>query len=464
MINVTAPNLSAQKIAVLLPQTGAEQDYSGARVYRSLAELIASVTPLLGLYAPGWTASEYAEIAAAWLASPHWFRPAFVGPDESVPFLFDGAASFEHAIKACEHTEALRQSLQLDPQTLHFDERLMYFLYLREPYDLEPVCDRSSKLLYRYPLAQAIAPDQDDIGAWLASLARRNLLQPGKLIDRTRHCRRCTSAHQHFLDVCPHCSSIEIRPGASLHCFTCGHVAPEEDFHGDGVLTCPRCSTRLRHIGVDYDRPLTKFACASCHHTFIEASVVARCLDCGNVAEPDALDVREVTSLRLTAQGRAALRAGQLSESFAALETANYVVPNYFRLMLDWALSTSTRHQQFTFSLVMIEFLNASEVIESQGATRIFMMLDELARRMRELLRKTDITTRTNEQVLWVFLPFSSGAGFAERVKSLLAEAVPDQGKLRLEARIRNFETPADAQPETTASGLMDRLQQVDEA
>jgi GGDEF domain-containing protein len=287
---------------------------------------------------------------------------------------------------------------------------------------------------------------------------RRNLLQPGTLVDSTRHCRQCASAHQHFLDVCPHCSSIDIRKGASLHCFACGQVAPEGDFHGDLGLVCPKCHAHLRHIGVDYDRPLTQFACARCHHAFIEAAVVVRCLDCGAEDDPATLDVREVSVLRLSPHGRAALRAGQLQESFAVLETTNFVVPNFFRRMLDWALATQVRHQELRFGVVVIEFLNATALIDTVGATRTFMMLDELARRLRELLRTSDLTTRTSEQVLWAFLPFSSAEGFAARVRHALAEAQSGDGA-RLEARLAWLQAPEQVRPGMDAETLMEQLQ-----
>ena len=50
------------------------------------------------------------------------------------------------------------------------------------------------------------------VGAYYVALVltRRRLLEPALLVDRTRHCRSCGGAHLHYLDVCPHCSSIHI--------------------------------------------------------------------------------------------------------------------------------------------------------------------------------------------------------------------------------------------------------------
>jgi GGDEF domain-containing protein len=345
----------------------------------------------------------------------------------------------------------------VDTSTLHFDERLLHFLYLRDPGELVPRADRSSKSLYTFPIAEALAEPRDSVADWLEALTRRRLLEPAALLDRTRHCRQCASAHLHYLDVCPHCTSMHIRKGASLHCFTCGHVAPDGDFRADQGLACPKCATRLRHIGVDYDRPLTQYACAACHHAFVEASVVARCLDCGAVADPSGLDVREVSTLRITSHGRTAVRAGQIHESFAALDNLSHVPPSHFRQMLNWAIATQARHKEFNFALMLIEFQNAAELIEKHGASRVFLLLDEFARRLQELLRTSDVTSRTAEEHMWLFLPFSSADGLTRRLQQALSDLLLRDGPT-LEIRIRSLTAPHDVQAGEEADIVMERL------
>jgi GGDEF domain-containing protein len=190
----------------------------------------------------------------------------------------------------------------------------------------------------------------------------------------------------------------------------------------------------------------------------VEASIVTRCLDCAAVADPATLDVREVAPLRLTAHGRAALRAGQIEESFAALDLPNSVVLNYFRRLVDWALAAQQRHAELSFGLVLIEFEDAAGLIESMGAPRAFLLLDEFARRLHELLRTSDVTTRTSEQKLWVFLPFSSPEGFAARVRRVLQEqAGPVRDKLKV--RVRHLWAPAQVARGEQAAELMQRLE-----
>ena len=414
--------------------------------------------PPLGFYLDGWDTPAAAALAIQVRRSAWWDRPVLLAPGPvAPPAPADGAAPWAEALAQCERALAVRRSLRLRTQDMRLEERVLYFLYLRDNAELQPVCDRSDPMLYRYPMVDALARPGEDTADCLAALTRRKLLEPSTLIDRTRHCRNCGCAHIHYLDICPHCSSLHIRKEPSLHCFACGHVGPERSFHGDGALSCPQCRATLRHIGVDYDRPLTQYACGSCHHVFVETSTQARCLDCGATAEPNALDVREVAALRLSPHGRAALRAGQIQETFAALDTANYVEPPRFRHMLDWALATSARHPEMRFGLMLIEFQNATQMIETLGAARVFLMLDEFARRLHELLRTSDITTRTQEEKLWLFLPFSAPQGLAQRLQKALAG---HSGDTPLQARIRHLQVPGDARPGDQADALMERLQE----
>lgn len=463
-MNAPIPSMApaAQEYMVVLRPGGqAGPGESNARAFASWDACTRSDTQPLGFYLDGWTADAAADLALQVRRGPWWDRPVWLPPGSAVPPTADGAAPYADALAASERALAARRSLRLRTDDMRLEERVLYFLYLRDNAELQPVCDRSNAMLYAYPVVDALARPGEDAANALTALARRKLLEPSTLIDRTRHCRACGCAHIHYLDVCPHCSSLQIRREPSLHCFACGHVAPEKDFHGDGALSCPQCHAALRHIGVDYDRPLTQYACGSCHHVFVETTVQARCLDCGTTAEPNALDVREIATLRLSAHGRTALRAGQIQETFAALDTANYVEPPQFRRMLDWALATSARHAEMRFGLMLIEFQNATGMIERYGAARVFLMLDEFARRLHELLRTSDITTRTQEEKLWLFLPFSAPEGLAARLRNALASQAEQDGGPPLQARIRHMQVPGDVRPgDHQAESLMERLQE----
>ena len=84
--------------------------------------------------------------------------------------------------------------------------------------------------------------------------------------------------------------------------FTASPVATVDDqdsFMQQGTLRCPKCVTTLRHIGVDYDRPLEKYRCLSCNARFIEATVLARCYECGQSSKPDDLVMTPIHEYRI---------------------------------------------------------------------------------------------------------------------------------------------------------------------
>ena len=451
-----------ENVVLLSPAAPVHAMPGDAQAFTSWEPFEASAVAPLAFYLEGWDHDASIALCQRIRHSAWWDRPIVVASTSThLPATADAQGDPDLARTLGERALAVRRSLRLNPGDMRLDERLLYFLYLRDNAELQPVCERTHVSLYHYPMADALAHPEDDVAATLATLTRRKLLDPGTLIDRTRHCRACGCAHIHYVDVCPHCASLQIRKAPSLHCFSCGHVGPESDFLRNGALSCPQCYTALRHIGVDYDRPLTQYACASCHHVFVETVVQARCLECATTCAPNELAMREVATLRLSPHGRAALRAGQIHETFAALDTANYVEPPHFRRMLDWALATSARHQEMHFGLMLIEFQNATELIEQQGASRVFLLLDEFARRLHELLRTSDISTRTQEEKLWLFLPFSASEGLALRLQKALAEQSPVEGGAPLRARIRHLQIPGPGgkQAELDADRLMAQLE-----
>ena len=451
-----------ERMVILRPSGERFPIESDALVFAAWQDFVNAAAQPLGFYFDGWDAQTVDRSIAQLRQSTWWDRLALCAPGGSgAPALADAVAPYAEAVAMAEHSLAVRRSLNLSfADDMRLDERVLYFLYERDNAELVPQCSLTHRMLYHYPVVEALARRGEEADECLSTLVRRKLLEPSRLIDRTRHCRACASAHIHYVDVCPHCSSLQIRKELALHCFTCGHVAPERDFHVDeGMLVCPQCSTVLRHIGVDYDRPLTQYACGNCHHVFVETTVQARCLECAAVSEPNALDVREIATLRLSSHGRAALRTGQLEESFAALDTANYVEPAYFRRILNWALAVSTRHKEMRFALMLIEFTNALDLIERLGAARLYLLLDEFARRLHEFLRSSDITTRTQEEKLWIFLPFSDPQGLAARLQKALAEMAISNVEESLRIRIYHLQIPENQRENDNAGTLMGRLQ-----
>jgi len=363
--------------------------------------------------------------------------------------------------EAVEKAAAINHRLQeLDPEYLDGQDgviqRLLGWLYSRQAGMLTPLVDWRSETYYRFPIIEAMGDEQSGSGMPQA-LVDRHLLAPVRLIDRIRQCPKCSSAHLNYIDVCPECGGINIVNKPFLHCFACGHVAPEDNYLTQGTLVCPKCATYLRHIGSDYDRPLENFQCDECSHIFIEPTVSCRCMQCTSVCTPDELIPKPIYSYELSQRGRISAQTGFIEDVFSMFDSLNNVNAAYFESIVDWLLSLCRRHSEEQFSLIVVRMKNLVELTEQLGRQKIRDMLDEFARRVRELIRSTDLTTRTNQYTLWILLPKTHDAGnhvVLQRISEI--KTVAESG---LELGMISFHAPSQTIKNETAKLLMARLQ-----
>ncbi len=391
--------------------------------------------------------------------SQWWYLPAYAPSGREAPMLADGAVDLADALDLCDEAAAVRSALGLRVEEFPLVERILYYLTVRTGAQLVPERDRRHKMLYRYPLAEALASSHDDVGTCLATLQRRELLEPGAVLDRTPHCPRCNSAHIHRVEVCPLCDALAIRPTTVLPCLCCGHEAPEEDFQRRDGLVCPRCGAEGDQIGGDPERPLRRHVCARCHGNFETPAVQVHCLDCDNVGTPEELGVREIAPLLLTAAGDAFLRTGSRQQPLTAFDTLNAVVPRDFIHTLDWALGAQARRVDMEFGLLLIALHDTALLGDGSAlAARLVTGLTELARQLRAIIRSSDISTRISGEQLWFYLPFSDVLGARRRIDALLAQAEFAELVRELRISVSSMQLPERRRPGEDAQALMKRL------
>ncbi|MDH4607814.1 diguanylate cyclase [Pseudomonas sp. BN102] len=344
-----------------------------------------------------------------------------------------------------------------------FEERVLAWLWLRSRGEVHAVRDATVPQHYRYPLLEALG-DGEVVNqfSWLQLMGQQGWLEEGELLDRLRLCTGCGSGRLNYVDVCPECQALDIGRQPSLHCFTCGHVGPQEHFLKEGLLLCPNCLTRLRHIGSDYDRPLENYRCRSCQAFFVDAAVEARCLDCGLSHAPDKLRVREVRHFRLAEAGRLRCRegfgAGPTSiERFGSL---NLLPRKAFFELLNWQLQLTRRHPTPPFSLIGLRFVNLLETLAQLGEMRGHALVDGLVERLQEAVRETDRCCRLSEEVLWLMMPYTDAVGLEVVRKRLVkgAESLTAGQATPIEVRLAVFTAPDDQQDQEDAALLLARL------
>ncbi len=340
------------------------------------------------------------------------------------------------------------------------EAQLLAFLWLRAPGQLKALRQPATPALYHYPLIDALGDDQLNGHALVQSLMQRNLLAPVALVDRIRLCRRCGSGHLNYVDVCVECSSLQIVREPSLHCFTCGHVGAQAEYLKDGVLVCPNCLTRLRHIGTDYDRPLENYRCQDCAAFFVDGDIQARCLDCGEHHAPDELLVRQIHDLQLSETGLISARQGLERDFDQYFGGLSLVGVNAFKTLLDWQLELLARHRAPTFALLGVRFKNLGSALARLGPQRGHALLDTLIERIQVAIRDTDRCTRTSEEQLWLLLMCTDKVGL-ERVTerlNLISELFVGQDLQDIVLTTSGCVAPAELVEKEDAELLMARL------
>lgn len=285
------------------------------------------------------------------------------------------------------------------------DIRLLGWLYTRPSRELLPVADPLTPAIYGYPVAECFTEERTDVEKWLDNLESQRQIAAGRLVDRIRVCSRCSSSHVNYVDVCPSCGSINIARRELIHCFTCGRVGKMEDFLHENSMVCSFCGAKLRHLGCDYDHPLDSTVCDDCGAHFVEPMVLAVCYACGARNMPDELVVRNFRAYRITDKGRISARVGELEVAYGLFDRLGLVNPLYFEQFMGWMTDFARRYKDEDFSVVVLHFSNMEAIADAIGSQRMSLLIDAMATRLKELLRVTDITSRSGMGTLWFLLP-----------------------------------------------------------
>ncbi|EKB23719.1 hypothetical protein HMPREF1170_00918 [Aeromonas veronii AMC35] len=317
------------------------------------------------------------------------------------PILSDGLLS-----QLDERAPDMLERLSLLTPREHPDEmeKLAWYSWPRAHFRLLPRWQAGCRQGYSYPLLDCLLGA--DATASLPQLVSERLLQIEQLVDRVRLCSSCSSAHLNFVDVCPECSHIAIQAKPAVHCFTCGHVDDQDVFMQQGLLRCPKCVTTLRHIGVDYDRPLEKYRCLSCHARFMEAAVQARCHECGRAHKPDDLLVSPIYEYRIGKLARHIAREGT-QQLHLPLTWGAPMAMDHFPWLLQWSNRLLQRHGgNHTLLAIQIELL--AELRAELGLLKTQQRLGALLARLQALFRDTDVVCQYADDRLLLLLPHTS--------------------------------------------------------
>ncbi|OGV40054.1 MAG: hypothetical protein A2020_13725 [Lentisphaerae bacterium GWF2_45_14] len=181
----------------------------------------------------------------------------------------------------------------------------------------------------------------------LDELAEDHILSR-KVEDKVNICPRCSFHTLNYREICPKCSSLDIQTEEVYHHFSCGYVGPSSDFHTGNALdeiTCPKCEKRLRHIGLDYEKPSDTFVCHECKYVFTEPDVDFKCFSCSFIAPAEKAIITRIYSYTPTKRAEKAVENNSLS------------IYNFNDIIMS--------ENRFSYNLVFFNYMLKRKTVES---------------------------------------------------------------------------------------------------
>jgi hypothetical protein len=339
-----------------------------------------------------------------------------------------------------------------DRKVDRWKSKLLSYLFTRPNLSITPIADWKSRLYYTYPLLDLFCAKIENYFYWLDDLFSDGFLNIESMVDQVFCCPFCLSAHMKFTDHCPNCNSINIKKESFLHCFTCGLVAPQSEFLKNDRFVCPRCNSKLKHIGDDYDRPLESGVCNDCNFYYTDTVLVTTCMICEKIYAADSLIKHAFYEYKLTDTGKNNIRYNAIDINNTFSDSINYVNPHFFYSTLDWIILMQQRHTEDCFSVLGFNFLPLMDEFD-------YERIHDFAEHLRKMFRTTDFCTRLNENNFWIILPKTNPKGtkiIKDRIKNIYSKLM--HNKVDKELKIIEFNSSKENIKEENAQILIARL------
>jgi hypothetical protein len=286
------------------------------------------------------------------------------------------------------------------------EDVLLSRMYSRDE-DLAPIYDSRSSDLIRYPVAGRFI----DVAETATALFEKGYLLRS-FFDRTHFCPQCRSGHLSVREECHSCMSANIDEELVVHHFQCAYEAPESHFRTETGLECPKCARKLRHIGLDYDKPGSMTRCRDCGSINDQPNVGFKCIDCGAHSRSDQVPARTWYAYSMTAPGMQ-----RILQAKEAPEAASVFRSDSFRVLLEYA-QREQREFGSLYQVVRVTFANRS-TIEAENTRLWQQSLLLVSDVLRSTLREVD-AFREEPDGLLILMPRTDAAG-ARRTMARLA-------------------------------------------
>ncbi|WP_419419657.1 hypothetical protein ACNVED_14320 [Legionella sp. D16C41] len=339
--------------------------------------------------------------------TPIFYLGEFTAQPELI--LFDGPFNTNFLVVAAEINENMR-SLHYNEnyQAInHHEWRILSYLFTRPKNSLIPLLNYQLTDAFHYPVIDLFEQEEKiDIWEHLQGMATRSLLKQGKIINEVQSCLHCHAGLLNFTSNCPNCHSVDIREQQFIHCFTCGNIGPISEFMLRGQLRCSRCHVKLRHIGIDYDKPLEDKLCLNCTQSFFEYEVNVTCLVCKKQTLPQDLLTRKLYEYHLDRYGSNLVKGTEQRLFSNVPQLFKFVDFNAFMALVKWNVKMAKRFKNLSFSLLAVNILNQDDLMLQFGLIEVEKLLYDLFEGLRSIFREIDLCTKDEDQLIF-FLPMT---------------------------------------------------------
>lgn len=294
--------------------------------------------------------------------------------------------------------------------------KLIRFLYSRQT-NLKPVPSSKSIMGYSFPFLDVNIQQKDyqEVLDILSVGLERGLLDED-FIDYTHLCSNCLSGFINYRETCPKCGTRKHVSQNTIHHFVCGYVGPESDFQEKDSLKCPKCDRRLRHIGVDYDKPSLVSECEN-GHIFQDPVMKTFCFNCHEEADLQDLVDYPINEYSLSASGANVAVSGSVKQKKKVEELEGFVSLSVFKTFLKVEVQRQKVLQK-TGSVTYMNLMLSPETLKKhQNDYSIFS--HDLAQLVKNQLKPTEIVSFLNDDVFLVLTPESDSEQTSARFQEI---------------------------------------------
>lgn len=307
------------------------------------------------------------------------YKPIFVntavsGKEQIIDYIIDAYVSDMSSekvyeiidkIKAAREKYGIRQEVARPTQPNQLFSNILRYLLSRDQRILSHRLLEKSSLGYINPIFEHYHSISlfhlAEMFAFIDTLEEYGALRKHKYLIKEHLCPKCNHSHLLYTECCPKCGSSNLKIQNIIHHFSCANVAPESAYNVGGMLICPKCHKRLRHIGVDYDRPAVIYSCKDCENSFTTPITKATCCYCESTYPVNALVPRDVEDYEITDEGIRALTQSGLLFSNMTNTYDNYMEYSLLQNRLRRQLLETYRDDQVSVIVGKIWILNQKQ-------------------------------------------------------------------------------------------------------